>query len=182
MYEVEVKVPAAHGPVRDRLADLGAEPRGTVHQRDTYYHHPGRDFAETDETLRLRRVTSVDDGASERAVLTYKGPLVDDRSKTREEVETGVDDPGATDAILRAVGFEPAADVEKARERYALEGYEVVLDDVADLGAFVEVEAVGEAADVDALREGAVALLHRLGLDPDEGITRSYLGLLLDAA
>ena len=186
-----MKVEAAHDHVGERLADLGAEPLGTVHQHDTYYDHPTRDFAETDEALRLRRETrpetspdggdaTGDDGPTT-VTLTYKGPLVDGDSKTREEVETGVDDPDAADAVLRAVGFEPAADVEKERERFACDGYLVALDSVAGLGEFVEVEAEGDAGEIDALRDGAFELCRRLGLDPDESTRTSYLALLLDA-
>lgn len=181
MYEVEVKVPADHGPVRERLTRLDAEPLGTVHQHDVYYDHPTRSFAETDEALRLRRESTVDEAGTVEATLTYKGPLVDDASKTREEVETGVVDGEALDAVLRAVGFEPAATVEKERTRYALDGYTVALDAVAGLGRFVEVEAEGEEAEVAELREGAFDICERLGLDPDDSTRASYLAMLLDA-
>ena len=179
MYEVEVKVPADHGPVRERLEALGADPLGVVHQHDTYYDHPTRDFAETDEALRLRRESTPDDQATA-ATLTYKGPLVDDATKTREEVETGVSEPDAADTVLTAVGFEPAAVVEKERERFVLEGYTVALDTVSGLGTYVEVEATGEAEGVESIGEGAFDLCRRLGLAPDESIRTAYLGLLLE--
>lgn len=178
MYEVEVKVSAPHAPVRERLDDLDAERLGAVDQVDTYYGHPIRDFAETDEALRLRRETSRDDG-DEVTVLTYKGPRVDDRSKSRQEVETVLDDAAATDGILQALGFDAAATVEKSRERYAVDGFVVALDEVAGLGSYVEVEAEGEAAEVETLRQGAFEVCRTLGLDPDESIRTSYLGLLL---
>ncbi|MFB6353021.1 MAG: class IV adenylate cyclase [Halobacteriales archaeon] len=171
MYEVEVKVPADLTRVRDRLDALGADSLGTVEQVDTYYDHPVRSFAETDEALRLRRTG--DDG-----YLTYKGPKVDDASKTRREVEVAVDATDAADGLLRAVGFEPAAEVRKTRERYAHDGYTVSLDDVDGLGEFVEVEAAGEEAAIDALREGAYDVLDRLDLDPADQVRASYLALL----
>jgi adenylate cyclase class 2 len=191
VYEVEVKVEADHAPVRERLRELGADAIGLVHQRDTYYDHPVRSFAESDEALRLRRESSPGDdppngeaGPTEEpsATLTYKGPLVDDVSKSREEVETDVADPESASAILRAVGFESTAVVEKERERYAVEGYLVALDAVSGLGTFVEIEGTGEETDVEVLREGALDLCRRLGLDPDDSTTTSYLGLLLGAA
>ena len=174
MYEVEVKVPAALDPVRDRLRDLDATDRGAVEQVDVYYDHPARSFADTDEALRVRR----EDGE---AALTYKGPRVDDASKTRREVESAVADPAAVDEALEALGFSPAAAVRKRRERWTLDGYLVTLDAVEGLGEFVEVEATGEAGEVDALRRGAEALLERLGLDPGDGVRTSYLELLGDA-
>ena len=190
MYEVELKVRADHGAVRDRLDALGATRVGRVRQVDTYYDAPHRDFAETDEALRVREETGAaggsgerrdrDDGAETR--LTYKGPLVERESKTREEAETAVADADAMRAVLDGLGFEPAATVEKERERYRAEGYTVTLDAVDGLGEFVEVETeVPGEAGVEAAREGATALLERLGLDSEAGIRTSYLGLLLEA-
>jgi adenylate cyclase class 2 len=192
MYEVEVKLAADHDTVRARLSEMGAESLETVTQHDTYYDAPHREFAETDEALRIRRVDHTDvaenddTGAAEdgyadpETLVTYKGPLVDADSKTRREHETGVDDDGTMDAILRAVGFEPAAVVEKRRERFRLDEYTVTLDAVTDLGEYVEVET--ESTDVDRAREGAFALLRDLGLDPADQIRTSYLGLLLGRA
>lgn len=176
MFEVELKVRAAHGPVRERLATLGAERRGEVRQVDTYYDAPHREFGETDEALRIRRETR--DGEETR--LTYKGPLVETESKTRRELETGVDDGERMDAILRALGFEPAAVVEKERDRYALDDYTVTLDAVSGLGEFVEIEAEASEAEVETAREGAKDRLRDLGLDPADQIRTSYLGLLFD--
>ncbi len=248
MYEVELKVRATHGPVRERLAALDAEPLGVVEQVDTYYDHPVRSFAETDEALRIRRERPavVDDSAfdhvgtddrgrndtgrdggddDERAAVTYKGPLVEAESKTREEVESGVDDGEAMDAVLRNLGFEPAATVEKRREQFRVGGYVVALDDVAGLDEYVEVETpverwdeviegetdadvqTGDTGDtgsgrndgmtgsdtaghdpdaaghgsIEEAREGAVDLLESLGLDADDQLRTSYLGLLLEA-
>jgi adenylate cyclase class 2 len=178
MYEVEVKLPADHAAVRARLADIDATTLGTVRQRDTYYDAPHRTFVETDEALRIRRVEHED--GTEETRLTYKGPLVDSESKSRREHETGVDDAETMDAILSALGFEPAAVVEKERTSFAVDEHTVTLDDVTDVGTFVEVEVETESADIDEARAGAFELVERLGLDPDDQIRTSYLGLLLD--
>ncbi len=172
-----MKVRATHDPVRDRLGSLGATHERTVEQVDTYYDAPDRDFAATDEALRIRRETVVSDDGERRALVTYKGPLVDEASKTREEHETAVADDEELAGVLDGLGYAPAATVEKRREQYALDGLTVVLDRVTDLGEFVEVEV--ESEDVDAAREAVFACLDRLGLDPDEQIRTSYLGMLL---
>jgi adenylate cyclase class 2 len=187
MYEVELKVRADHDPVRNRLGDLGAERLPAVRQEDTYYDAPHRDFAVTDEALRVRR-ESVQD-ADSTTYLTYKGPLVDDDSKTRREAETAVADGSALARVLSSLGFEPAATVEKHRRRYRLDGYTVTLDAVDGLGEFVEVEveveledraADGTDGDLGAARQGAADVLDSLGLDPEAGIRTSYLGMLLE--
>jgi len=185
MYEVELKVRADHASVQERLDRLGATPLGTVVQEDTYFDAPDRNFAETDEALRVRRERPADGEAE--TVLTYKGPLVDAASKTREEAETGVGDGGTVRAILEGLGYEAAATVRKERFRYALGECTVTLDAVDGLGEYVEVEIDterdldGGGETLDRLRGKAADVLSRLGLDPDDQITTSYLGLLLDA-
>lgn len=176
MYEVELKVRADHDAVRDQLGETEATPLGTVEQADVYYDAPDRNFAETDEALRIRTERSDDDTE---ARLTYKGPLVEDASKTREEAETSVEDSDALAAILSGLGYEPAAEVHKERARFRLDGYTVTLDSVRGLGEFVEVEQEVES-DIDSAREGAKAVMETVGLDPGEQITTSYLGLLLE--
>ena len=68
MYEVELKFRVADLPaVEGRLAALGARFAAPVEQVDRYFAHPARDFAQTDEALRLRRV-------GDEIAITWKGP------------------------------------------------------------------------------------------------------------
>ncbi|ELZ25000.1 adenylate cyclase [Halosimplex carlsbadense 2-9-1] len=186
MYEVEVKVRADHETVESALDGAGAEFVDSVIQEDTYYDAPHRNFAETDEALRIRRErepeapgdAEAEDG-TETTKITYKGPLLEAESKSREEHETSVADREAVVGIFDGLGFEPAATVRKERAHYRLDGYTVTLDSVDGLGEFVEVETETEDDDIEAAREGARAVLDDLGLDPTEQIRTSYLGLLL---
>jgi len=177
MYEVEVKVAADLQAVAERLDELDATLTGDVVQVDTYYDAPHREFAETDEALRVRRETRAGDTE---ARITYKGPLVEAESKTRKEFESGVDDGEAADAIFEHLGFEVAATVEKDRRFYRYDGYTVTLDAVEGVGEFVEVEFETDEDGVEAAREGAYEVLRDLGLDPDEQTRTSYLGMLLE--
>ncbi|GAB3037916.1 class IV adenylate cyclase [Natronobiforma cellulositropha] len=181
MYEVEVKVRASLAGVRRHLEDLEATPLGTVVQADTYYDAPHRSFAETDEALRIRRERAADED-DEQARLTYKGPLVDEQSKTREEFETGVERGAVLAGALEQLGFDPAATVTKRRERFALEGYTVTLDAVEGVGEFVEVETEADEETLEEARDGALAVLERLGLDPESQLRTSYLELLLESS
>lgn len=188
MYEVELKIPADHEAVLQALTSLEAEYLGAVRQVDTYYDAPHRDFAATDEALRLRREYPEDGEAT--VAVTYKGPLVEAESKTREEAETVVGDGGEMATVLENLGFEPAATVSKDRDRYAVGEFTVTLDAVDGLGEFVEVETAvstdghegdgdGPPAAVRGARERAGDLLVSLGLDPADQIRTAYLGLLL---
>ncbi|ATW89729.1 adenylate cyclase class 2 [Halohasta litchfieldiae] len=178
MYEVELKLRADHEDLREKLGELGADHVDSRTQNDTYYNAPHRDFAETDEALRIRHETTEHSEAV--AKITYKGPLVEAESKTREEHETVVVDEEALSGILSGLGFEPAARVEKEREFYELDGYTISLDSVSGLGEYIEIEQEATEDDIEAVREGAVDLLSELSLDSSEQIRTSYLGLLLE--
>ena len=182
MYEVEIKIPASVDAIRERLADAGADRRGRHRQRDVYYDAPHRAFAETDEALRIRHETDDAGESNDTSTrLTYKGPRLDEASKTRVEHETAVAEATELADVLDCLGFEPAATVEKQREYWTLEGFTITLDAVSEVGEFVEIERAVENQDaIDETREAAVETLARLGLDVDDQVTTSYLGLLLD--
>lgn len=178
MYEIEVKVRADHDHVRGRLVTRNASRLGRVVQEDTYYSHPDRNFADTDEALRIRR-EHADEKTTAR--VTYKGPLVDAESKTREEFETDIENGETMGQILERLGYDPVSTVHKERERYEYEGYDIMLDIVKGLGEFVEVETTAPKASLEEKRKSAMEILERLGLDPDDQQRTSYLELLLES-
>lgn len=170
--------------MKARLADLaaarataqrlGGQRLGREEQRDTYFAHPQRDFAATDEALRLREAWG-------QAELTYKGPKVDAATKTREEVTVRVDPAGELARVLARLGFRPVAEVGKWRETWKVQGCEVCFDEVEDLGAFVEVEAhAATAAEVPAKREQVLGLLREFS-GGTASLRTSYLEMLLEA-
>lgn len=162
----------------ERLAEVGGEFAPPVVQVDTYYSHPGRDFARTDEALRIRRVEND-------AFITYKGPKVDDSSKTRQEIElplmNGVKGALGHARLLEALGFRAIASVSKKRRKADLtwQGHEVEvsLDEVDSIGTFVELESAADEAGLTAALKCLASLAEKLGLTHDE--RRSYLELLL---
>jgi adenylate cyclase class 2 len=167
--EIEVKAYAEDlVQVEQRLSEMGAVFVGTVSEDDLYVAHPCRDFRETDEALRVRVMDN-------RSFMTYKGRRIDDKSKTREEIEVALDDAENAKLLLVKLGFTPVATVIKVRKLYRLGECEICLDDVEGLGTFVEVETKG--GDVIESRDRALALLERLNLRKTE--RRSYLKLLL---
>lgn len=180
MVEVEAKLrlPSCNRleELRHRLQELGARLLEEKNEEDTYYQHPCRDFAETDEALRLR-VTST--GGAE---VTYKGPKqVLGRGKARSEHTVHLK-PGELEeakAILLALGFQPAATVRKRRAYYQLGSLLVTLDTVEGLGCFAEIEYTGKASPEEAVREIEEAI-EKLGLQEAEPLHRSYLELLLE--
>jgi len=147
------------------------------YQDDTYYGHPCRDFAETDEALRIR--VKRFDGHFE-AFLTYKGPKLDSDSKTREEIEVELPDPDKQAFILERLGFREVLNVRKTREKYYVDrGVVLTLDDVEGLGKFVEIERLVETpSEIPPTVEYLKGVLRSIGVENFE--RRSYLELLLE--
>jgi adenylate cyclase class 2 len=167
--EIEVKAYANNlARVEERLKELGAVFIAAVCEKDTYFSHPNRDFAATDEALRIRV-------ADKQSFLTYKGRKIDAKSKTREEIEVALGDADSANLILMRLGFKPVAEVSKIRKRYKIGEFEICLDNVEGVGTFVEVETKGE--NMGELRDKALAILEKLNLRKTE--RKSYLELLL---
>lgn len=167
VHEVEVKLPLAlDEDVAGALRRAGAVEGETHVEEDTYFAHPTRDFARTDEALRLRRTAG-------RLELTYKGPRQGGPVKSRVEHQVVVD--GDPTALLRGLGFTPAAGVRKTRSHWALGDVAIAVDDVEGLGRFLEVEVVADD-EVEAARRVEAALRH-LGLASRRREAASYLEL-----
>ena len=118
--------------------------------------------------------------------ITYKGPKIDTTTKTRREIELplspGRDAWNSWKALLEAIGFRPVAVVRKSRRKAAVpwqgRTVEASLDEVQDVGTFVEFELIAEEQDVEAAKACIISLAQSLGLTQDE--RRSYLELLLE--
>jgi adenylate cyclase class 2 len=178
-YEVEQKFRLAdRAALASRLTDLGATLGSAIAQVDRYFAHPARDFARTDEALRIRSV-----GAEN--WVTYKGPKIDSATKTRRELELPIEPAEAGAArfaeLLAALGFTPVATVRKWRRTaivpWSGRDVELVLDEVDAVGQFCELELSADDAELDDAREALAALAAHLGLTDSE--RRSYLEMLL---
>lgn len=155
--------------LRRKVLEMGGTFQGRYRQSDVYYAHPSRDFAVTDEALRIRTQKGV-------VQMHYKGPKIDVTTKTREELGIFIQDQEIMDSILDRLGFHPVMTVSKDREIYLLRGVEICLDNVDGLSTYVELESNGE--DVDEERNKIMSLMSELGLQGSE--RRSYLELLLE--
>lgn len=178
-FEVEQKYRVADEAVLiRRIAELGGTPEDARLEVDQYFTHPARNFAKTDEALRIRTREG-------EQFVTYKGPKIDQTTKTRREIEI----PLSTEAdarrdfadLLEALGFAKHAVVRKRRRKFELswEGAEIegALDEVESVGTFVELEILAEESAVDEAKRRLKSLAEKLGLEASE--RRSYLELLL---
>jgi adenylate cyclase class 2 len=148
-------------------------------QSDTYFSHPARDFAQTDEALRIRI-------SGDRSFVTYKGPKLDTATKTRRELELPLHSNDADGTglgeLLVALGFKPVATVRKQRRKFQIDygGHDVqgALDIVDGVGTYIELELLASDRNLEDVKRVIRELADELGLGQSE--RRSYLELLLE--
>lgn len=165
MLELEMKAkidPYTRGRINQilRMAEFIEEKM----EEDIYFSSPVRNFKETDEALRVRY-------SNDKIILTYKGPKLDKVSKSREEYEAFVS--GEIEQILQKLGYNELLRVKKKRKVYKYKEYIISIDEVEDLGEYLEVELKSNnLQDVEKIEN----LFDLLFLESER---RSYLELLL---
>ncbi|MBI3408422.1 MAG: class IV adenylate cyclase [Planctomycetes bacterium] len=181
MVEIEMKFPVKDfEELMSKLEKWDAEAQAPLEEADHYFNAPDRDFAQTDEALRLRRV-------GESNIATYKGPKEPGPTKTRTEIEVALaSGPGAADAFCRMLthlGYRAVAVVRKRRICYAFgrDGFAIqaCLDEVAELGRYVEIEIVAPTPEKERAQRALLLVVGELGLKDAE--RRSYLEMVLAA-
>lgn len=180
-FEIEIKYrDVDHARLLARLLEFGAVPTSEEEQEDHYLNHPARDFAVSQEALRIRRI-----GNQNR--ITYKGPKRAGPTKTREEIEIGFTEGQETfeelSKLFENLGFRTVAAVHKRRHSYRVvhdeRAIEVTLDHVNGLGDFAEIEIIASGeSEIPAAQRAILGLAEILGLGNAE--PRSYLRMVLE--
>jgi adenylate cyclase class 2 len=176
LIEVEVKAKINDfESIKRKLKKINALKIRKEYQKDVYFNSPIKDFTKTDEALRIRKISIKNEINT---FITYKGPKIDSASKTREEIEIGIDEANKISKLFENLGFKKGNVVIKNREFYQLEEYIVSLDDVEGLGPYMEIEVIlKDGNDFQPALDGIFDIFKKLGIE--NGFERkSYLELL----
>ncbi len=160
------------------LADGGFKRSHEEVHCDMYFQHPSRNFRQTTEAFRLRRV-------NEQLCVTYKGPRLKAEVKTRREIELALvaRDEAHWQELLGHLGFRALPEVRKTRVVFQptnddCQGFVVTLDQVDQLGQFAEIEKiVRDPAALSEAQKSIEELASRVGLMRVQKL--SYLAQLL---
>lgn len=168
--EIELKLRVeSHEPIRRRLQELGATLRGKVVETNRILDRPDGELRRRGCGLRVRTVID-EHGKPLPAKLTFKGPRQPGDLKSREEIESIVQDPAAVVLLLEGLGFRTSLRYEKRRESWGWRECIVELDEPVALGFFVEIEGPSSGA----IR----AVQADLQLTEAETVNVSYVGML----
>ncbi|MGM0546514.1 MAG: class IV adenylate cyclase [Bacteroidota bacterium] len=167
ILNVEIKAHCDHPDhIRKILDEHGADFKGTDHQVDTYFDVPeGR--------LKLRQ------GTIENNLIFYKR---DDQSgpKASHINLVPAEHPQKLQALLNhALGTKVVVD--KQREIYFIDNVKFHIDEVKELGSFVEIEAIDEDGSIGeaTLGEQCQKYLDLFDISDDQLISHSYSDMLI---
>ncbi|AWR94477.1 class IV adenylate cyclase [Acidianus brierleyi] len=143
---------------------------GVEKQTDIYLNSKFRNFKETDEALRIRKVNDT-------AEITYKGPKISSKSKSREEITVVINDENAMLKILQKLDFYPVYSVSKERHTFIDNNFNICLDKVEGLGDFIEIEGIN--SDENRLLQYINDFIKKYNINV-EVERKSYLELLVE--
>jgi adenylate cyclase class 2 len=136
-----------------------------VFEANTVFDTPERSLRQAANLLRVRE-------AGGTATVTYKGPPVAGRHKSREELEVEMTDAAAMAAILARLGFQPTWRYEKYRTEFRQPRRAgVAMLDETPIGVYLELEGTAPWIDRTA---------RHLGFLETDYITSSYARLYLE--
>ena len=169
-YRVE-----SHEPYVAKLpADLPSEAFGVqTLEVDIYYQHPVKDYTKTDEWLRIRNWQEI----------IYKGPKLTANTRVRPEYKW---EPEWPELLLETLGFTKLIEIHKGRTtgkwacNYENHDYfvTIALDNVKNLGSFIEIEIVTERKDMAFAVERIEEIAKIMGLENQE--FKGYAEMLLE--
>jgi len=193
MFEVEIKILLENKKkIKEKLISMGGKYIYSLRHEDTYYNMPKklRNFYRTDEALRIRKSIEYNvNNLKDKKILrffTYKGPKVDDLTKTRKEIDFRVEDEKKLKEILKILGFREVYTIKKERELFEIEYYsekfEILFDYLPVLNQyFMEIECQTEKKnEIPLKRDKIFKLLKNLDISKDRSIRKSYLELVLE--
>lgn len=153
---------------QDNLEFLGEEK-----EIDIYFNSTTKDFRKTDEVVRIREIDN-----DEEIELTYKGPKIGTISKSREEITIRIPQKYKDNLfkILEKLGLIPLYKVTKIRKYFRDGNFTICLDEVNDLGSFVEIELPNGSE--EELIKYVNSFLNRYSIIAEK-IDKSYLELIL---
>jgi len=157
--EVKFRIEDPEAP-RSILKKLGAENKGKVLEHNVCFEGKGIS-KENGNLLRVRKTNKV--------IVTIKGKIDPKaRFKNRKESEFEVPDFDNIIKLLHDIGLRDYWRYEKERETWILDGVEVVIDKLPELGYYIEIEGTDKEIQ---------SVVKKLGLNTKDGITKSYIDI-----
>jgi len=163
--EIEIKAKFENKEkIKENLISLSAKKENEKNQIDEYYNHPSRDIRKTNEYIRLRYKNGENKG-----IFAYHINISDGVNK---EFEVEIKNIDIYKQILNKLGFSILGVINKKRETYNLGDFKITIDEVKDIGNFIEVEVDGKESEVDEKKKQCLEIIEKIGI-PKENICKN---------
>ena len=161
--EVEIQVIIKNPEkVEKRLNEVGNFIKSRK-QVDKYFVPPYRDFFAKDMPDEYLRVRHEEDKNHLNYSFLHFGE--DGWLRNTDEYETLIDKPEVVEEIFKKIGLIPMVTVKKIRKYFDCGDFEVTLDQIENLGDFMEVEAKNDFGGVDKTRKACSDFLNSLKIE-----------------
>jgi len=172
MREIEVKLKIKNfEDLENKLKEKGCVLSDPISQHDVIYSLKSstEEFESSkagDIIIRIRHL-------KDKAELNLKQQCSSEMDNL--EYETEVKDPEEMNKILLTLGYSPIVEVKKTRRKGKLGEYEICLDEVEQLGTFVELEKMADDnTNPEKIKEELFVELESLGLSRKDEETKGY--------
>ena len=183
MNEIEVKAKLKNKEkVLKHLKDAGLALSATKYQKDTIFwpndikDPSGRLFGRNFLRIREQKM-----GKNKKVIFTLKQSLENQLDSIEHEIEIREEDIKSMFAIFKLLGFYKFSSVEKERTTAKMGDVEICIDDVTDLGSFIELEKFGEVDQAGKIHEELYAILESWGIKEDDYVYTGYDILMYNA-
>lgn len=143
--------------------------KGLKNTIDEYYYDPKRDTLKPDKDNQLSHCLRVRSRNNEYSI-TYKDDVFDNgKWLYSNEYETKVESVAMIKEIFSKLGLVKFIEINNKKEIYTYNNYEIVIEDVKDLGIFMEVEyCTNEDVDVKLIKKEIQNFIDSLELNVSE--------------
>lgn len=169
MKEIEVKAYLKdRQKVLDSLSALGIVLGEPIFQDGTEFAKAGNTLAEyliNDHFVRLRTENGVHN-------MTVKK---DDKDfpLSKVEFESKIENREQVEQALMAMGYNPVLRIKKIRQKAKYKDYEICIDEVEELGSFIEIEKISNE-DTGSVIAELRDLLFSLGVKEEDEVKKGY--------
>jgi predicted adenylyl cyclase CyaB len=177
--EVELKFPLLnHEDAIERLKHIAKLVLDEEYQKDTYYIPSHRNFILSKPISEWLRIRETKEGFH----FNYKKWHLENNfaAVSCDEFQTNFENLSALKNILSMLDFKEIIIVEKSRSTWNYKNVKISVDEVTELGYFIELEADGNFDDIEKAKEHLYNLLNELNIRIGEQNFKGYPYLLLE--
>lgn len=177
--EVEITFPLRNSSeVINNLKALGLSEEDSEYQKDIYYIPLHRNFLLEKPISDWLRIRETNHGAS----INFKHWHNQENAQavSCDEFESKVENIEALKKIFDSLDIKEVVIVEKTRRIWNYKGVELALDQVTDLGSFIEIEAKGDFDTIKDAEKHLYDILKELGAKTGEQDYKGYPHLILE--